>query len=281
MAHPVAHPVARKGPPLSTVTVPSMPYNHSVSDPLPSQVADEQNALRAAVQLSANESQQRRSNQDRINNEFERQYQRAVSESQIEYGAVSRSRSSNGDDEDSELTESVTGQDREEYAVKMAYAKSIADEEHRQRMTDREYEDALMLAIEQSNQEEMQNNAKKSAEEDDDLIMQKALEESKALAEAQQAKTCEEDDILEKILAESKLEEERRKEEPDEEELIQKALAESKALAEAKGATNGKSMEYVDVLQEVMELSLQEINEEAMAEEEAIKRAIEMSKHIH
>ncbi|KAL7543012.1 hypothetical protein ACHAXR_012302 [Thalassiosira sp. AJA248-18] len=225
------------GPPRA-VSVPSRsPIRRNSSDPLPSQVASEDAEMRNAVQLSVSESQQQRNNQYRINTEYERQYHRAVSESQID---------------DTRKTED------EESLLKVAYEQSILEEKHRQRLTEQQYEDALMLAIEQSAQEPL-NDDKVS---EDDLIEQ-ALAESRALAEAEKAKTSE-DDLLEKVLAESKLDEERRK--ASEHELPQEAWA--------------KSSEEEDTLKEVMKLSLKQQEEEAMAEEEAVKKAIEMSKHM-
>mmetsp|Transcript_8260 Transcript_8260/g.14399 ORF Transcript_8260/g.14399 Transcript_8260/m.14399 type:complete len:429 (-) Transcript_8260:1405-2691(-) len=255
------------GPP-RTVSVRSSLSNSSNSDPLPSQVASEDAEMRTATQLSSSESQQQRNRQHGMNNEYER----AVLESQLDYAAPGKN-------------EAET-----EEEVNMALERSVIDDEqHRQQLTEQQYEDALMLAMEQSTQEAnktrtseddsiplaedqyeeelriaLENSTQEThntnASEDD--LMQQALDESMALAEAEVTNTFE-DDFLEKALAESLLEEDRRK--ASEHNLLQEAQS--------------KSSEEEEMLMEAMRLSLKEEEEEATTEEEAMKKVIEMSKH--
>mmetsp|Transcript_18295 Transcript_18295/g.29772 ORF Transcript_18295/g.29772 Transcript_18295/m.29772 type:complete len:267 (-) Transcript_18295:15-815(-) len=256
------------GPP-RTVSVRSSLSNSSNSDPLPSQVASEDAEMRTATQLSSSESQQQRNRQHGMNNEYER----AVLESQLDYAAPGKN-------------EAET-----EEEVNMALERSVIDDEqHRQQLTEQQYEDALMLAMEQSTQEAnktrtseddsiplaedqyeeelriaLENSTQEThntnASEDD--LMQQALDESMALAEAEVTNTFE-DDFLEKALAESLLEEDRRK--ASEHNLLQEAQS--------------KSSEEEEMLMEAMRLSLKEEEEEATTEEEAMKKVIEMSKHV-
>ena len=251
------------------ISVPINSSNRIGSDPLPSQVASEDKELRTATQLSSNASQQQRNRQYVMNNEYER----AVSESQRDYAAPGKN-------------EAET-----EEEVNMALERSVIDDEqHRQQLTEQQYEDALMFAMEQSTleanktrtseddsipltedqyEEELRIALENSTQEthntnasEDDLIQQ-ALDESKALAEAEVTNTSE-DDFLEKALAESLLEEDRRK--ASEHNLLQQAQS--------------KSSEEEEMLMEAMRLSLKEEEEEAMTEEEAMQKVIEMSKHV-
>lgn len=282
-------------------------------EPLPSQVAQEDAAVRIAKQLSISENQQRRNNQDHLSREYERQYQRAVSESQLPLNRDSGESKETTEEEKALLKlayeRSIIDENRrqllmetqnegaiksnsdeskakdEETLLKLASERSILDEQHRVQLTEKQFEETLLLAIEQSieqiTQEEkntdevrekqfedalmlaIEQSIEQSTEEEknnavseEDLIEQ-ALAESKALAEAEEGKMSE-DDLLEKVLAESKLEEERRK----------------------ASAPVGKSSEEETLFEEVMKMSLEQQEAEATAEEEAIKKAIEMSKQI-
>lgn len=212
-------------------------YNRTSSDPLPSQVASNDAEVRTAVQLSVSETQQRSNNEDRFNKEYVRQYQRAVSDSQNDHALPKRN-----------ISESEV--EAEESMLKYAHDQSIVDENERQQQSSKEYEDALLLALEKSNQESLNDD-----EVSDDDLIQRALAESMALADAETMKYCG-DDVLEKVLAESKLEEERRK-----------SYDQAKTLEEEE-----------EMLREVMRLSLKE-EEEAVAEEEALNEAIKLSQH--
>eukprot|EP00584_Thalassiosira_punctigera_P004522 CAMPEP_0172539974 /NCGR_PEP_ID=MMETSP1067-20121228/11069_1 /TAXON_ID=265564 ORGANISM="Thalassiosira punctigera, Strain Tpunct2005C2" /NCGR_SAMPLE_ID=MMETSP1067 /ASSEMBLY_ACC=CAM_ASM_000444 /LENGTH=451 /DNA_ID=CAMNT_0013325743 /DNA_START=146 /DNA_END=1501 /DNA_ORIENTATION=- len=294
-------------------SVPNNSSNCISPGPLPSQVASEDTSIRVATKLSSSESQQKRNRQCRVSKEYERQYQRALSESQLEFSKL----------------KVEAEEDYEESQMETALERSIEDDQHCQQMTEKEYENALMLAMEQSTREANETNTldvtenqyendlqaalQKSTHEtkicngsEDDLIQQ-ALAESRALAEAEKSNTSE-DDFLEKALAESLLEEERRRasellqEEQSkcfegtlakadernisEDEVLEKALAESLLEEERRKASllkeeqHKSSREEEEALEEVMRLSLLQNEEETMTEEEALIKAIEMSKQI-
>lgn len=85
---------------------------------------------------------------------------------------------------------------------------------------------------------------KSNIESEDDLL-ERVLAESKAMADEAEHTTNNEEDLLERVLAESKLEEERRK------------ASEEEVLEGMKGETLGG----VDILQQVMMLSLKQEEE--------------------
>merc|ERR1712127_638061 len=94
--------------------------------------------MRTATQLSSNESQQQRSRRCRMNDEQERQFLRAVSESQLD-SAAPRKNEANIKEEESQ--------------IQMALERSAEDDRHRQQLTEEEYERELILAMEQSTHE--------------------------------------------------------------------------------------------------------------------------------
>ncbi|KAL9189524.1 hypothetical protein ACHAXT_009199 [Thalassiosira profunda] len=305
--------------PPRTVSVPAgppYPYNQSRSDPLPSQVASSDSEMRTAVQTSVNETQRQRSNQARGNREFERQYQRAVSESRIDHAASARKASateskeqeaiqlayerSMADEEDRRRRRAAPNNahahEMEEEELQLAYEQSIADEESRQTLTEkqfegallmaieasereryktpederaRQYEEALLRAIEQSAQEAEAQKGK--SDSPDPEVMEQILAESRALAEAEKANHSE-DDLMEKILAESRIEEERRQ-------ALEDAVA-----AQGKSSEDGGPSDEERMLLEVMRISLEQQEEEKAAletaEEEAVREALEVSRRI-
>mmetsp|Transcript_2043 Transcript_2043/g.4513 ORF Transcript_2043/g.4513 Transcript_2043/m.4513 type:complete len:363 (-) Transcript_2043:107-1195(-) len=278
------------------VAVPKSAYDGSSSDPLPSQVASSDAELRTVMQLSSSESQQQRDRQYHMDSEFLQQHQRAVLESQNDNYAGPRK----NEDEESE--------------VQMALERSVEDRQHRpqQELTENEYEDAIMRAMEESNREASISNNALGAEDnfEDDLkialekstlettnntnngpseedLMDQALAESRALAEVEKS-TPTEEELLEKVLAESLLEEERRKSEIEEsknstseDDLLEKALAESILEEERrKKEARRKSSEEDEIFETVQRLSLTQNMEESMTEEQAMMKAIEMSKQF-
>lgn len=287
----------------SRVAVPKSAYDGSSSDPLPSQVASADAELRTVMQLSSSESQQQRDRQYHMDSEFLQQHQRAVLESQNnDYSGPRKNK-----DEESE--------------VQMALERSVEERQHRprQELTEKEYEDAIMRAMEESNREasisnnvsrgsstylgaednyeddlqialekstlETTNNTNNGPSEED--IMEHALAESRALAEEEKSALTEEE-LFEKVLAESLLEEERRKLEIEEsknstfeDDLWERALAESLLEEERrKEETQRKSSEEDEMFEKVQRLSLTQNIEESMTEEEAMMKAIEMSKQL-
>mmetsp|Transcript_31548 Transcript_31548/g.66369 ORF Transcript_31548/g.66369 Transcript_31548/m.66369 type:complete len:372 (-) Transcript_31548:75-1190(-) len=239
MAHAsMAQCTANSGP-HRRVLVPSSSFHHSNSDPLPSQVASEDAGLRNATELSIGDSQQQHNRQKRMNKEYERQFDRAVSESQLDQTTPRRSEAK---------------EEEEKLQLKLAYEQSVIDEQHRQHLTEKQYENTIMIAMEESTQEA---NRQKSSEDD---LVQQALAESMALAQAEKANNSE-DDLFEMALAESLLEEEKR-------------------IAHHQGQEALATSHGVNILEEVKRLSLKQEKEEAIREEEAIKKIIEMSKHM-
>ena len=241
--------------------------------------------------MSVTEAQQHRNQHDRISKEYEREYQKAVSESKLDNTSKEKqedyeeellqlayeqslrdlNEGESDDEESSSASDISEEEDYEEQQLKIAYEKSLeveakqkeidekelklayelslSEEQQRKQLEEKQYEDALILAMEQSAQEV---NDKPS---EDDLL-ERALSESKVLAEAEKASNSE-DDLLKKALEESLLLEENRK-----------SYHEQEVLATSHG---------VDLLDVVKQLSLKQQEEDALAEEEAIKRAIELS----
>ncbi len=158
----------------------------SCSDPLPSQVALEDDALRTAVQMSIAHCQQDQDKRTRLMEEYEHELVRAVLESEL----LGQRQNSAADEQ------------LEETLLKIACEESLVIEQHQLERTmssDKQYKYALLLALEQSTIES--NQPTKS--EEDDQHMQQALAESKAsLAEYQEASNSEED-LLMKAIAES------------------------------------------------------------------------------
>lgn len=236
---------SNSGPPRTvSVSAPSSSLRHSNFDPLPSQVASADAVLRTATELSVGETQQQRNSQRRTSMEFERQFNRAVSESQLEQIAIPIRREAKIEEE-------------EENALKLAYEQSLIDEQHHRQLAEKQYENTIMLAMEESTREA---NRQKASEVSEDDLVQQAMAESMALAEAEEANNSE-DVLLEMALAESLMEEEKRK----------AYYREEVELATSQG---------VDILEEVKRLSLEQEEEEAIREEEALAQIIEMSKHM-
>lgn len=183
------------------------------SDPLPSQVALEDDALRTAVQLSIADCQKIQKKRNHMMEKYENELVRAISESELLDHA-----------QNSALEEHF-----EETLLKIACEESLVEEQkQRDRIlpSDENYENALLLALEQSTLESMQP----IKSEEDDHHMQQALAESKAsLTECREASNSE-DDLLEKAIAESLAEEEKRNTYRREQEML--AISQDAALIE-------------------------------------------------
>jgi hypothetical protein len=190
--------------------------------------------------LSITESQLHKNQRDRISKQNETDFQRALSESKLD-NAVS------------ECNEFLS-KEEEERLLKSSSKQSLMDEQRRQQRAEKQYEEELKLAMELS----IKETSKPTNAEGD---LQRALVESRALAEAENA-TYSIDDFLEKALAESILLEETRK----------LYIHEQEKLA--------ASCE-VDLLDKVKQLSLKQHHEDVMFEEEAFSKTIEKSKHVH
>ena len=158
------------------------------SDPLPSQVALEDDALRAAIQLSMAECQRHQKQLNMSMEKYENELVRAVSESELK---------------------SVADEHFEE-SLKIACEDSlVVEQQQRDRilLSDEQYENELLLALKQST---LESNPPIKSEEDEHHILQQALAESKACFTEYQSTNHSENDLLEMAFAESLAEEERR-----------------------------------------------------------------------
>ena len=166
----------------------------------------------------------------------ESDFQRAMSESKL-YNAVLESNEFDSNEE-------------EECLLKSSSTQSLMDEQRRWQRAEKQYEEELKLAMELS----IHETSKQTDAEDD---LQRALVESRDLAEAEKATYS-----IEKALAESISLEETRK----------FYLHEQEKLAASCG---------VDLLEEVKQLSLKQHQEDVMLEEKgSLREAIEESKHV-
>ena len=140
--------------------------------------------------------------------------------------------------------------EEEECLLKSSSTQSLMDEQRRWQRAKKQYEEELKLAMELS----IHETSKQTDAEDD---LQRALVESRDLAEAEKATYS-----IEKALAESISLEETRK----------LYLHEQEKLAASCG---------VDLLEEVKQLSLKQHQEDVMLEEKgSLREAIEESKHV-
>uniref|UniRef100_A0A7S2M8P5 Smr domain-containing protein n=1 Tax=Skeletonema marinoi TaxID=267567 RepID=A0A7S2M8P5_9STRA len=197
-------------------------------DPLPRQVAEEDTHLRTAVEKSRSV----RDYEARLQRQHEEELERAREES---LSAASRTSSQ----------EMIEGQ---ESLLKLVSQRSIADEQQRKEQAQKEFEDELLKAIEESLR---LDNLK--SEEDEETIASEEFLLQKALAESEKVKSPE-DELLQKILKQSEMEQKRIEEE--EQKLLEQAINDSSCVAD-----NSNSID-------------------SSAEEEELKRAIEMSKEL-
>mmetsp|Transcript_39620 Transcript_39620/g.83294 ORF Transcript_39620/g.83294 Transcript_39620/m.83294 type:complete len:551 (+) Transcript_39620:42-1694(+) len=208
-------PVSSLGPtgPLRRSSSNGFHRQNSNSEPLPSQVASEDADIRNATKLSSIELKQQQSLQNRMNNEYEREYHRAVSESELHY--VRRQENKKEAEEE------------EESLLKAVLEQSVSEEQNRQKLTQEEFEDELMCAIEQSIEEDAKKKTPDENQYEEELRI--ALEQS-----TQQ--TCNthasEDDLIQQALAASMAAMTNENASEDEEDLLEKALAESLLLKE-------------------------------------------------
>jgi len=196
-------------------------------DPLPRQVAEEDANFKTAVENSRYE----RDYEARLQRQHEEELERAISASR-ELSAASKASSQ----------ESIEGQ---KSLLKLVAERSIADEQMRKEQAQKEFEDELLKAIEQSLQLE---NLK--SEEDKETIASEEYLLQKALAESEKVKTPE-DELLQKILAQSLIEQKRIEEE--EQRLLQQAINDSSRVADNSN-DNDLSAED-DELRKVIEMS--------------------------
>lgn len=159
-------------------------------DPLPSQVALEDDALRTAMQLSIADCQQIQKKRNHMMEKYENELVRAISESDLRDQAQT----------------SALDEHFEETLLKIACDESLAEEQKRIPPSDENYENALLLALEQSALESIHP----IESEEDDHHMEQALVESKTSLTEYRTASNSEDDLLEKAIAESLVEEERR-----------------------------------------------------------------------
>ena len=295
----------RPGPPVRTVSVPTSITSplinrrsgHVAAAPLPRHVALEDAAIQKATKQSVTELQLKQNMNDRLSKDYEREFQKAVSDSKLQctigekeereegweaqqlrlaceqslraaskaeklaeqenyedddlrkayeqslIEAEERQQDDDESDEDEDyeskqlklayeqsLKEAKEGHNEEDeeeeqlrrayelsvqdkqqsfdeaQQLRIAYESSLKDEQCRQQMTEKQYEDALIRAMEQSTKEAEANNSEDKSSEDD--LLELALSESKAFAE----KTRDSDlELLEKALQESMFYEENRK----------------------------------------------------------------------
>mmetsp|Transcript_9003 Transcript_9003/g.21931 ORF Transcript_9003/g.21931 Transcript_9003/m.21931 type:complete len:454 (-) Transcript_9003:71-1432(-) len=284
----------------------------SSSEPLPSQVASEESEIRTAVKASVTETQRQRSRHERESKAYEREYQNVVSMSEVDYVNFNKEKAeaeneeetllklaheqslvdeqhrqhlvdkeyeealmlalekSTGDADKSNATEDELLQqalaesmalaeaeksnNAEDDILKKVLAESLSEGDNRITLLDHKHDSDTTNGTNQSTGETDQPNAREY-----DLI-QRALAESMALAEAEKI-SIPDDDVPEKVLAESILKESNHKE---------LCHLEQEQVALSTG---------IDILAEVKRLSLEQQEVEAQVEEEAMTKAIEMSKN--
>lgn len=202
-------------------------------DPLPSQVATEDKNVRTALEQSSNEI----NNLQRYRDQLERRHEEELER------AIEASRKSLSDANDAALQE----REGQQSLLQLVSEKSIVDEEIRKEQAQREFEEELLKAIEQSLQlEQLKGEEDQETNASEEYLMQKALAESEKI-------TNPEDELLQKILAES-LMEQKRIEEEEQQMLLQAINDSSNVIVEANSDNN------------------------LSAEEEELSRVIEMSK---
>jgi hypothetical protein len=214
----------------------------SLAGPLPSQVSADDAELREAILLSISETQKQRNEHKRSERQYNKEYHKAVSESQAEQAAYGHARLNEDITFRRALSVSSAGEDSTDlnsHLLKQVTERSIRDEAERRESEEQRYEDELKLALEQSAAIEQKQN------EDDE----------------------EQYDVLGEIIKLSAKEAEIQS--LSEEDAINQALEMSKT-------TSGNANQDV-LLREVMRLSLAEQHAEKMDEEEALRKAIEES----
>lgn len=224
--------------PMHTLSIPiaaaatSQPSS-SYYDPLPSQVATEDKNVRTALEQSSNEI----NNLQRYRDQLERRHEEELER------AIEASRKSLSDANDAALQE----REGQQSLLQLVSEKSIVDEEIRKEQAQREFEEELLKAIEQSlHLEQLKSEEDQETNASEEYLMQKALAESEKI-------TNPEDELLQKILAES-LMEQKRIEEEEQQMLLQAINDSSNVIVEANSDNN------------------------LSAEEEELSRVIEMSK---
>lgn len=195
--------------------------------------------MQTATELSTIESQRHMNKCDGTSKQNDSDFQRVLSERKLDSTVL----------DGNELVSNVD----EESLLKVSSEQYVMDEQRRQERAEKEFEEELRLALDLSTDETL----KQTTAEDD---FQRALVESRALAEAEKAAHST-DDLVEKAFAESILLEETRK----------LYIQEQEKRAASRG---------IDLLEEVKQLSLKQHQEDIMSEEVALREAIEKSKHV-
>ena len=230
---------------------------HSVSKRVPEEGTSRRKVDKAEVEEDYEEAQLRMAYEQSLQEEHKSTSRKDEEEAQLKlaYEQSIQEEKKGKDDEEEQMRlayelslKQPDPQIDEEEQLRLAYEESRKHHYLNQEFTDKQFEDALLLAIEKSNEE-----AVNQPTSDEDLIEQ-ALAESKAMEEAKKAS---EEDELAKALEQSAVLEENRK-----------SHHEQNELATSSG---------IDLLEVVKTLSLKQQEEEALAEEEAIRRATEMS----
>lgn len=135
--------------------------------------------------------------------------------------------------------------------LKLVAERSIADEQMRKEQAQIEFEDELLKAIEQSLRlEDLKSEEDAERNSSEEYLLQKALAESEKVK-------SHEDELLQKILAQSLMEQ--KKIEEEEQKLLQQAINDSSSCVTDNISSNDNNLS---------------------AEEEELKRVIEMSKEL-
>ena len=134
--------------------------------------------------------------------------------------------------------------------LKLVSERSIADEQKRKEQAQAQFEDELLKAIEQSlHLEDLKSEDDEETNSSEEYLLQKTLAESEKVK-------SQEDELLQKILAQSLMEQKRIEEE--EQKLLQQALKDSSCVTD----------------------NISSNDNNLSAEEEELKRVIEMSKEL-
>ena len=223
--------------PMHTLSIPiaaaAVSQPSSYYDPLPSQVAAEDKNVRTALEQSSKEI----NNLQRYRDQMERKHEEELGR------AIEASRKSLSDAND------AASQEREgqQSLLQLVSERSIVDEEIRKEQAQKEFEEELLKAIEQSlHLEQLKGEEDEETNASEEYLMQKAL------AESEKIKTPE-DELLQKILAESLMEQKRREEE--EQQMLRQAINDSSNVVVEASNNNNLSAEEEEELRRVIEMS--------------------------
>ena len=243
-----------------TVSSDNLCNSFSSAYPLPIQVALDDEDVKTATQLSITESQRHQNQCDRISKQNESDFQRAMSESKL-YNAVLESNEFDSNEE-------------EECLLKSSSTQSLMDEQRRWQRAEKQYEEELKLAMELSIHE-----TSKPTDAEDDL--QRALVESRDLAEAEKATKQNESDF-QRAMSESKLYnavlESNEFDSNEEEECLLKSSS-TQSLMDEQRRWQRAEKQYEEELKLAMELSIHETSKPTDAEDD-LQRALVESRDL-